>query len=94
MRHPVLSSQRLQDEIRAVGSMPKHYRSDARAAVHETMAGLVDAGVLDQRTMKAFHAMCLSPVTSSIPADHSKLGVQLPGNITGAESQTAGVKSL
>lgn len=42
--------------------MGKQYRSNALAAVHETALGLHDAGVLDKKTMKAFDAMCLTPV--------------------------------
>jgi len=42
--------------------MPKKYRSDALAAVHETALGLAAAGVMGKRTMKAFDAMCLTPV--------------------------------
>ena len=42
--------------------MRKRYRSDALAAVHETAFGLVQAGVMDKRTMKAFDEMCLTPV--------------------------------
>ena len=42
--------------------MGKQYRSNALAAAHETALGLHDAGVLDKKTMKAFDAMCLTPV--------------------------------
>ena len=42
--------------------MSKQYRSDALAAVHETAAGLYEAGVTDKQTMKAFDEMCLTPV--------------------------------
>ena len=42
--------------------MGKQYRSDPRAAVHETALGLAEAGVMDKRTMKAFDEMCLTPV--------------------------------
>jgi putative transcriptional regulator len=42
--------------------MPKRYRSGALAAIHETAAGLRDAGAIDRRSMKAFDAMCLTPV--------------------------------
>jgi len=49
--------------------MAKQYRSDALAAVHETAQGLHDAGVVDKRTMKAFDAMCLTPVAVLSPED-------------------------
>lgn len=42
--------------------MPKQYKSDALAAVHETAMGLTDAGVMAKQTMKAFDDMCLTPV--------------------------------
>ena len=42
--------------------MAKRYRSDALAAVHETAAGLREAGVMSKRTMKAFDEMCLTRI--------------------------------
>ncbi|GAB6051724.1 DNA-binding transcriptional regulator [Magnetospira thiophila] len=42
--------------------MPKQYKSDALAAVHETAMGLTDAGVMAKQTLKAFDEMCLTPV--------------------------------
>lgn len=42
--------------------MRKTYRTGALAAVHETARGLHAAGVMDKQTMKAFDAMCLTPV--------------------------------
>lgn len=50
-------------------STGKRYRSDIMAAVHETVQGLHDAGAVDKRTMKAFDAMCLTPVEVLSPAD-------------------------
>jgi putative transcriptional regulator len=38
------------------------YRSDARAAIHETASDLHDAEVLDKRTMRRFDELCLTPV--------------------------------
>jgi len=49
--------------------MAKQYRSDALAAVHETAAGLAEAGVLDKRTMKAFDELCLTPVEPLSPQE-------------------------
>src|SRR5688572_24202106 len=43
-------------------TMAKRYRSGAMAAIHETARGLLEAGVMDKRTMKAFDEMCLTPV--------------------------------
>ncbi|MCA8929029.1 MAG: DNA-binding transcriptional regulator [Alphaproteobacteria bacterium] len=42
--------------------MPKQYKSGALAAIHETAAGLSDAGVLTKQTMRAFDELCLTPV--------------------------------
>jgi putative transcriptional regulator len=42
--------------------MTKRYRSNALAAVHETVLGLKEAGVLGKQTMKEFDELCLTPV--------------------------------
>jgi len=42
--------------------MSKTYRSDALAAIHETVSDLHDAGVLDKRTLRTFDELCLTPV--------------------------------
>jgi putative transcriptional regulator len=47
--------------------MAKRYKSDALAAVHETALGLTEAGVMAKQTMKAFDAMCLTPVEELTP---------------------------
>jgi hypothetical protein len=44
--------------------MGKQYRSKALAAVHETAAGLRDAGAIDKRTMRDFDELCLTPAGS------------------------------
>lgn len=44
--------------------MARKFRSRALAAVHEAASGLHQAGVMGKRTMKAFDAMCLTPVES------------------------------
>ena len=41
--------------------MSKKYRSDAMAAVHETMAALYEVGVIDKQTMRRFGDACLTP---------------------------------
>jgi len=40
----------------------KKYRSDALAAVHETMEGLYESGAIDKQTMREFDEACLTPV--------------------------------
>jgi putative transcriptional regulator len=47
--------------------MGKQYKSDALAAVHETAAGLAEAGVMAKQTMKAFDELCLTPVEELSP---------------------------
>jgi putative transcriptional regulator len=48
--------------------MAKQYRSNVLAAVHETAAGLRDAGVIDRGSMKTFDELCLmriEPLTAA-----------------------------
>lgn len=40
----------------------KTYKSDAFAAIHDTMSGMYDAGVIDKKTMREFDEACLTPV--------------------------------
>ena len=42
--------------------MTKKYRSDAFAAIHETMEALHEVGAVDMQTMREFDAACLTPV--------------------------------
>lgn len=42
--------------------MGKKYRSEAFAAIHETIAAMHDIGAIDKRTMREFDAACLTPV--------------------------------
>lgn len=50
-----------------MGKRHARKKSDALAAVHETALGLHEAGVMDKRTMKAFDAMCLTPIEELTP---------------------------
>jgi len=47
--------------------MPKRYRSDALAAVHEIAQGLAEAGAMDKRSLRDFDAFCLTPVEPLAP---------------------------
>lgn len=47
----------------------KTYRSDALAAAHETAADLHGIGLLDQRTMRGFDALCLAEVEDLAPEE-------------------------
>src|SRR5579884_3038378 len=42
--------------------MGKKYRSDAMAAVHETMEALHRVGAINKQTMRKFDDACLTPV--------------------------------
>jgi len=43
------------------------YRSDALAALHETMEALRDVGAIDKQTMRQFDEACLTPVQALAP---------------------------
>lgn len=49
--------------------MVKKYRSDAHAAIHETMEALHDIGAVEKRTMRQFDEACLTPVEPLSPAE-------------------------
>ena len=38
------------------------YKSDALAAIHQTVSDYLDAGVIDKSTMRRFDESCLTPV--------------------------------
>lgn len=42
--------------------MSKKYRSDAMAAIHETMQALRDVGAIDKKTMRRFDVACLTSI--------------------------------
>lgn len=42
--------------------MSKRYRSEALAAIHETMEALHEACAIDKQTMRQFDEACLTPV--------------------------------
>lgn len=44
--------------------MAKQYRSDAMAAIHETMEALHEVGGIDKQTQRDFDDACLTPVKS------------------------------
>jgi len=49
--------------------MSKKYRSDALAAIHESMEALHNGGVIDKQTMRRFDAACLTAVRPLKPED-------------------------
>jgi putative transcriptional regulator len=48
--------------------MPKTYKSEALAALHESMSDLRQAGAIDGKTMREFDRACLTPVMAFSPA--------------------------
>jgi putative transcriptional regulator len=49
--------------------MKKQYRNRLMASVHETAEGLLEAGVMDKRTMRQFDTLCLTPVKALQPEE-------------------------
>ena len=49
--------------------MSKKYRSDAMAAIHETMEALHDVGAINKQTMRRFDETCLTPVRPLSPKE-------------------------
>jgi putative transcriptional regulator len=47
--------------------MPGKYRSSAMAAIHETASDLQKVGGLNQKTMRKFDALCLTPIQAMTP---------------------------
>lgn len=47
--------------------MTKKYRSEAYAAIHETMQALQEVGAIDKQTMREFDESCLTPVLPMTP---------------------------
>lgn len=47
--------------------MTEKYSSEAYAAIHETMAALHEAEVIDKQTMHEFDFTCLTPMEFSTP---------------------------
>ena len=49
--------------------MTKRYKSEALAAVHETVESLYKIGTIDKKTMRRFDESCLIPVHSLTPEE-------------------------
>ena len=49
--------------------MNKKYKSDAMAAIHETMQALHDVGAIDKQTMRSFDVACLTPIRPLKPKE-------------------------
>ena len=55
--------------------MTKKYRSDAFAAIHETMEALHEVGAIEKRTMREFDESCLTAVQVLSPEEIKSLRV-------------------
>ena len=49
--------------------MSKKYRSDAMAAIHETMEALHSAGAIDKQTLRQFDEACPTPIRPLKPEE-------------------------
>ncbi len=49
--------------------MSKKYRSDAMAAIYETMEALHDIKAIDKQTMRRFDDACLTPIRPLTPQE-------------------------
>lgn len=47
--------------------MPRTYKSEALAAVHEMMEGIQESRAIDKRTLREFDEACLAPATALQP---------------------------
>lgn len=47
--------------------MAKKYRSEAYAAIHETMEALHEVGAIDKQTLRGFDESCLTPALPMPP---------------------------
>jgi putative transcriptional regulator len=49
--------------------MAKKYRTEAFAAIHETMEALHEVGAIDKQTMREFDQACLTPIHTPSPEE-------------------------
>ena len=56
--------------------MPKKYRSDALAAIHETREALHEVGAVDRQTMREFDETCLTPIEVMLPEQIKALRIR------------------
>ena len=56
--------------------MAKKYRTDALAAIHETMEALHEVGAIGRRTMRQFDEACLTPVRVLTPEEIKALRIR------------------
>ena len=51
----------------------KRYKSEAKAAIHETIEGLHRSGLVDKKTMRQFDQSCLEDIPSYSGSDIKKI---------------------
>ncbi len=56
--------------------MPKKYKSPALAALHESMQGLHDIGIINRQTMHRFDESCLTPVEDMTPEEIAEMRIK------------------
>lgn len=56
--------------------MAKRYKSDAFAAIHETMEALQEIGAINKQTMREFDETCLTPVRALSPEEIKTIRVR------------------
>ena len=56
--------------------MPKKYRSEALAAIHETMEAVHEVGAVDRQTMREFDETCLTPIEVMLPEEIKALRIR------------------
>ena len=61
------------DRLRRLHKMARKYRSDAFAAIHETMEALHEVGAIEKKTMREFDDACLTPVQELSPEEIKSL---------------------
>ena len=53
--------------------MTKKFKSEAMAALNESMQGLHDIGIVPAKTMRRFDASCLAPIEDMAPEEIVKV---------------------
>ncbi|MFT5090434.1 MAG: putative transcriptional regulator [Candidatus Latescibacterota bacterium] len=57
-------------------SKTRQYKSEAFAAIHETMDSLHQVGAIDKKTMRGFDQACLEPATELQPSEIRNLRIR------------------
>ena len=60
--------------------MSRKYRSDALAAIHETIKSLQNVGAIDKQTLRHFADACLTPILPLKPHEIKTITAATPQN--------------